>query len=420
MMIQKRAEGDRRASARESGENSNLTASPAGNRLSVYYEKSESGKNVARNRNRYVFDYNVLESSLLVCGVFLLLAGLVFNSAKFEEGTAEYKALIWIVILVVAGSTLYCLSAVFNEMRRSWKYSISMHKIRKIEANLKALARSHPVPNSPGHAGLDELDAKADARRQLRSGSVRKAMDDLSRRIGKRHERTTSKIGSRIKGRMTAAKKSFRRLTSVSRGNKEMVLGNQTAEAVVALSCAADDDGGGESKVLQPSINEIGVENPGTDFKIDTFRQMRTNSMGSVASDTYYTSRSAANSVANTKSEVDDPKARRLDLPLKQLADGLPPKWAVSEHDGNPYYYHVDTCEVSWTRPRGAHLPVGYSEVVDTVSGRTYYVVDTGDEPIRTTWALPPSTHPVWAHETAGGAQNEASGITDQRLKIET
>jgi len=140
---------------------------------SVLTKFDNSGQ--ARNRKRYVFDYNVLECTLLVCGkfsrkivpnikldihihvfnteyqvvqcftciillsvsytissflvsfsssytcfatsleslfragIFLLLSGLVFNSAQFEEKTTEYTLLVWLVILVVVVSTLYCL-----------------------------------------------------------------------------------------------------------------------------------------------------------------------------------------------------------------------------------------------------------------------------------------------------------------------
>ena len=113
-------------------------------------------------------------------------------------------------------------------------------------------------------------------------------------------------------------------------------------------------------------------------------------STDSTDSPKYNTSRSAANSV------MDVHELKSAPVLLEQLAQGLPPKLAVSMHEGNPYYYHVDSCEVSWTRPGDADLPRGYSKIIDPVSGKEYYVVDDGSKEVRTTWTLPSRNNSVW------------------------
>ena len=405
MMIQRRAEGHQLSLAEARVvDNQDVVAAvdpsklKISRRLSVSYE--DNGKAVARNRNQYVFDYNVLESSLLVCGIFLLLAGLVFNSAKFDEGTPEYTALIWIVICIVAGSTLYCLSSVFNEMRRSWKYSISMHKIRKIEANLKALTKSHLTRAS------GEIQSV-----RLRSGSIIEYVNQLASNYSdadkanrnraisyvNRVKASLSSIGSRT--RMTRNRKRDSKM-SLSQGalriahEDSLSSPSKATAAAKPVATSASAVGSRETKVgdsANPKIKERYGDPTLLLGEYDVKNKDLTENVEPGAH--YSTSRSVANSVLNTESSLGrrDPDACGSEieaLSIEELQIGLPPNWAVCMHEGFPYYYHLKTCEVQWTRPRGAKLPAGYSEMIDPVSGRTYYIVTTEDKS-RTTWNLP-------------------------------
>lgn len=70
---------------------------------------------------RHELDLNTLETMFLGCGVGLLLGGLTFQSARFEEGSVAYIFLTVLVCLVLVGSIVLFSAILGVETYRSWK-----------------------------------------------------------------------------------------------------------------------------------------------------------------------------------------------------------------------------------------------------------------------------------------------------------
>jgi len=70
---------------------------------------------------------------------------------------------------------------------------------------------------------------------------------------------------------------------------------------------------------------------------------------------------------------------------LKDLRSGLPSKWDVSRApSGKAYYYNNETCETQWQRPTEAELPKGW--VIGEQGGSTYFY---NERTRRSTWTSP-------------------------------
>ena len=67
--------------------------------------------------HKYMFNYNVLESCMLCSALALLLAGLIFDSAQFRDGTAAHWSLTIFVLVLIASSSAFIFSCFFKSFR---------------------------------------------------------------------------------------------------------------------------------------------------------------------------------------------------------------------------------------------------------------------------------------------------------------
>ena len=119
-------------------------------------EKRDTGAGV-KIKTRYLYDYNMLEGTFLCCAIFVLLAGMMFKSSEFEEGTPEYYAMEWGVLLLVFGSTIVCILTVVAELWASLKYYRVAKKARKKmtkEYKLQAKERARRMSMMPSAVEL--------------------------------------------------------------------------------------------------------------------------------------------------------------------------------------------------------------------------------------------------------------------------
>lgn len=89
------------------------------NKMNLRVEARDTGAGF-KIKTRYLYDYNMLESTFLCCAIFVLLAGMMFKSSEFD-GVA-YSIMEWFVLSIVFGSTVACIVTVLAELFASLKY----------------------------------------------------------------------------------------------------------------------------------------------------------------------------------------------------------------------------------------------------------------------------------------------------------
>lgn len=72
--------------------------------------------------NQYRFDYNLLESAYLICSIFLLLSGLVFESANVDYETGKQILALFVVLITISSSLLFVM-IVGVELYRSIQFA---------------------------------------------------------------------------------------------------------------------------------------------------------------------------------------------------------------------------------------------------------------------------------------------------------
>lgn len=102
---------------------------------------------------RHELDLNTLETMFLGCSIGLVLGGLTFQSARFEEGSAAYVFLAVLISLVLVGSILQFCFIVVVETYRSWKArAISSPRPERV-ATIHAIDRFKSISLSRFHRG---------------------------------------------------------------------------------------------------------------------------------------------------------------------------------------------------------------------------------------------------------------------------
>ena len=67
---------------------------------------------------RYVFNYNVLEALSIISATCILLAGMVFSSEAFGQGSTGYWVLVVGIAVLITGAAVVMLVLVAFEVRR--------------------------------------------------------------------------------------------------------------------------------------------------------------------------------------------------------------------------------------------------------------------------------------------------------------
>ena len=78
-------------------------------------------KRTANTKLTYVFNYNMLEESLLITSTLILLSGMIFDSAAFDVGSAPYVFLVVVVFFILFGSILAFVGLLSWEIFRAVK-----------------------------------------------------------------------------------------------------------------------------------------------------------------------------------------------------------------------------------------------------------------------------------------------------------
>jgi len=76
---------------------------------------------------RYLFDYNKVEMVFLFCSSAVLLAGIMFKSGFYEEGTIEHAVLKWVVLAIIFGCTVLFCFVFMSEMVRASPRAVYLH-----------------------------------------------------------------------------------------------------------------------------------------------------------------------------------------------------------------------------------------------------------------------------------------------------
>ena len=96
-------------------------------------EESRKGGHV-KVKIKYLFNYNALEATFLVCAIFVLLSGIMFRTAE-ESGElhnqTERTAMEVMVMVILLGSTFVCLSTVFAELFLGMQYTLWAAEVRR-------------------------------------------------------------------------------------------------------------------------------------------------------------------------------------------------------------------------------------------------------------------------------------------------
>lgn len=90
---------------------------------------------------KYTFDYNTLESAFLIGSLFILLSGMVFESAAVPRGTTSYTVLSVTVVGVIIFAIVAFLGVLCFELYRSIKFANILAKAREHEMSLSPAAK---------------------------------------------------------------------------------------------------------------------------------------------------------------------------------------------------------------------------------------------------------------------------------------
>jgi hypothetical protein len=109
---------------------------------------------------RVMEDYNHLESTYLISGMVVLLAGLVFNGGGFRVGSVPYQMLTVVVAAVVVGATVAFVILLAVELYKSFRdadihAALRAEEAAFIETSLRTGMRSKQRDGG-GHVGGDE------------------------------------------------------------------------------------------------------------------------------------------------------------------------------------------------------------------------------------------------------------------------
>jgi hypothetical protein len=114
---------------------------------------------------RVMEDYNHLESTYLISGMVVLLAGLVFNGGGFRVGSVPYQMLTVVVAAVVIGATIAFVVLLAVELYKSFRdadlhAALRAEEAASIETSLRTGMRSKQRDGG-GHVGGDEPAASS-------------------------------------------------------------------------------------------------------------------------------------------------------------------------------------------------------------------------------------------------------------------
>ena len=104
----------------------------------------------------YVFDYNGLETTLLTSSIFVLLAGMIFQSSAYEEDDLQHQLLVFITAGIIIVSTTGVVCLLGFELFRSVRYANFMLKIRAAQMNLYRLE----ALGTTNELGQDDIDTE--------------------------------------------------------------------------------------------------------------------------------------------------------------------------------------------------------------------------------------------------------------------
>lgn len=103
---------------------------PSG-KIEIPLEELSQASSHSKLISQYRFDYNLLESAYLICSIFLLLSGLVFESSNIESYQNGRNLLAVLVILAIFASSILFVGIVAVELYRSIQFAKSKNKPKK-------------------------------------------------------------------------------------------------------------------------------------------------------------------------------------------------------------------------------------------------------------------------------------------------
>jgi fumarate reductase subunit D len=120
----------------------------------------------AKKMAMYIFDYNGLETTLLISSIFVLLSGMIFQSNTFDEDDLQYQLLVFLTAIIIIGSTMFVMGLLVFELYRSVRYANFMLKVRQAEMRLyrlnhlgdRAVAEDRRKSNDEEHASDSGFD----------------------------------------------------------------------------------------------------------------------------------------------------------------------------------------------------------------------------------------------------------------------
>ena len=122
---------------------------------------------------RYVIRYNLLEETYLLCSLFVLLCGMIFESAVLTRGTTAYLALTYIVAIVLVGSFTCMCGMVGIEIVRSLKHAKAVHTSQhQLKSNPALGAPTLEMTPRRHSSDDDEADSKRWAANPLHDDTV--------------------------------------------------------------------------------------------------------------------------------------------------------------------------------------------------------------------------------------------------------